>query len=188
MAGFGDYKPAGEALKQRPADTYLQHAADECDYAWDRYTSNPSYLSFRFRTGKSETTVEPSGTTKKRVLAIDDQEVILDLISAMCQASGYEVTTARSGEEGLRLALAEQFDIIMTDQAMPGMSGLEVARELKKMRPMVPVVLITGWEVDINRSHLAASGIEQVLYKPFRIEQLTEMIRSLTDPHRHPLA
>ncbi|MCK4574073.1 MAG: response regulator, partial [candidate division Zixibacteria bacterium] len=187
VAGFGEYQAAGEALKHRPADTYLEHAASgDCDYAFDRYTPSPSYLSFRFPVKKTAAEPTQAAVSPPRVLAIDDQTVILDLISAMCQASGYQVTTAASGEEGLQLALSQEFDIILTDLSMPGMSGLEVAREVIKSRPDVPIVLITGWEVDIDRSRLTASGITQVLYKPFRIEQLTEMIRNLTAARSRP--
>ena len=110
------------------------------------------------------------------MLAIDDEEVILDLISAMCQSMGYRVRTALSGREGIDLALEEKFDIVLTDLAMPDISGYEVARSIRKVYADIPIILVTGWEAKLDSGRLEPSGITRVLYKPFRIEQLTEII------------
>ncbi len=104
--------------------------------------------------------------------------VILDLIAAMSQSMGYEVAVASSGPEGIALARRQRFTLVLTDLAMPGMSGLEVAAEIRKLQPDTPIVLVTGWEVTTDRAQLEEAGIVRVLYKPFRIEQLTEIIRS----------
>ena len=124
-------------------------------------------------------TEEPSPAPGKgliKVLAIDDEEVILDLISAMCQSMGYLVKTALSGQAGINLALEEKFDIVLTDLAMPDISGYEVARRIRKVYTDIPIILVTGWEAKLDSSRLEPSGITRVLYKPFRIEQLTEII------------
>jgi CheY-like chemotaxis protein len=120
-----------------------------------------------------------SPTPAARLLAIDDQQVILDLISAMGQSLGYEVRTAASGEEGLRLAEQETFDAVLTDLALPRLSGLEVARQISRLRPGVPIILVTGWATELKPEELAAAGITEVLYKPFRIDQLTSVVRSV---------
>ena len=96
----------------------------------------------------------------------------------MCQSRGYEVATARSGDEGLRLAAASRFDVILTDLAMPGISGLAVAREIRKTYPDVPIILVTGWERTLDPAQITSAGITEVLYKPFRFEQLTEVVKS----------
>lgn len=179
VSGFGQYQEPGEALHQRPADTFLEHAKGAV-YSFDRFSAVPSYLSFRFSTGTAISTIGEDRPPSARVLAIDDQTVILDLISAMCLSLDFEVVTATSGEEGLRLAKDSDFDIILTDLAMPGMSGLEVARQVRKQNRSIPIILITGWEVDIDRDRLAESGITDVLYKPFRMEQLTDLLQSLS--------
>ena len=80
------------------------------------------------------------------------------------------------------MASEASFDIVLTDLAMPGMSGLEVARRIRQLHPHTPIVLVTGWEVNISRAELEAAGITEVLYKPFRIEQLTEIIQSAISP------
>ncbi len=179
VAGFGHYQQSAEALKYRPSDTFLKHIGDRpAYYSVDRVSAMPSYLSFKFPV-KGTQSAAPAEGRRPKILAIDDQAVILDLISAMCQSTGYDVKTAETGEEGLELALKEKFDIILTDLAMPGLSGVEIAHEIRKKRPSVPIVLVTGYEVNISRERLDAAGITRVLYKPFRIEQLTEIIETL---------
>ncbi|HKK20637.1 MAG TPA: response regulator, partial [candidate division Zixibacteria bacterium] len=180
VAEFGSYQFADDVLKYRPSDTFLEHVKDRaCYYSFDQTASHPSYLSFKFpiRTSRQKPTEAAPG--KARILAVDDQAIILDLLSAMCQTSGYSVTTADTAQQGLELALGEPFDIVLTDLAMPGMSGLEMAREIKKRKPDIPIVLITGWEVNLSPAQLEAAGITNVLYKPFRIEQLTDIIASI---------
>ncbi len=178
VAGFGIYNDPDEVLKYRPSDTFLRYLLDTgAAYAYDRMSQPPSFLSFRFPPAEAAAEA-PSERQQVRVLAIDDQTVILDLISAMCQSLGYEVMTASSGSEGIALARQHQFTIVLTDLAMPGMSGLEAAAEIRRIQPSVPVVLVTGWEVNTDQAQLDAAGISEVLYKPFRIEQLTDIIRS----------
>jgi CheY-like chemotaxis protein len=179
VAAFGKYRKVEEAFRDRPADVYLRHVLDSgAAYALDTDGRSPAFLSFRFPV---EQVAERPGSAHQipRLLAIDDQQVILDLISAMGQSLGYEVRTARSGEEGLALAERETFDAILTDLALPRLSGLEVARRINRLRPGVPIILVTGWATELSQDELASAGIIDVLYKPFRIDQLTSVVRSV---------
>lgn len=179
VADFGDYRHSTEILEYRPADSFLTHLSEShAGYTYDRHSQIPSYLSFKFPIA-GRTPAEDRSGQGKRLLAIDDQAVILDLIRAMCQPLGYEVQTAASGEEGLAKAEAEDFDIILTDLAMPGISGLEVARRVTAAKPGTPIILVTGWEVKVDDDELAATGIKKVLFKPFRIEQLSQAISAV---------
>lgn len=183
IARFGDYVWVSELSADLRDEKYLSTvAAQPCMCCIDRSRTEPSYMSFKFPVDESAVAASGPVTSPVRLLAIDDQTVILDLITAMCQSLGYEVATARSGAEGLELAEQQDFDIILADLAMPGASGLEVARRLKEIAPGVPVILVTGWEVSIQPEQLRAVGIINVLHKPFRIEQLTEIVRSATAP------
>jgi CheY-like chemotaxis protein len=178
VADFGQYTIADLALRNRPGDVFLRHVAQGvCYFAADRVTSSPAYLSFKFPL------IEPDAVGREssegqgvKILAIDDQAVILDLIAAMCQSLGYAVVTAQSGEEGIRRATSGGYSVVLTDLAMPDMSGLEVARQIHKLYPEIPIILVTGWEANLDRSVLHPNGITEVLYKPFRIEQLTDVI------------
>ncbi len=179
VAKFGKYQPPEEVLQYRPIDAFLTHIVDtDIQYAYDGLSQIPSYLSFRFPSTVDQTAQGERANRPVRLLAIDDQDVILDLIAAMCQSLGYQVETARNGEEGVELAQAQAFDIILTDLAMPGISGLETAERIKKLHPTTPIILITGWEVSIEADELKKVGISSVLSKPFRMEQLTDLIQS----------
>lgn len=183
IARFGDYVWVSELADDLPDEKYLSTVvAQPCQGSIDRSSGQPSYLSFRFPVEDTPVMAGRSASSKVRLLAIDDQTVILDLITAMCQSLDYEVVTAQSGAAGLELAEQQDFDIILADLAMPGASGLDVARRLKEIAPGVPVILVTGWEVTIQPEQLRAVGIIDVLHKPFRIEQLTEIVRSATAP------
>ncbi|MEW6051404.1 MAG: response regulator [Candidatus Zixiibacteriota bacterium] len=178
VADFGQYQIAEQAFRDHPGDVFLRHVAQGvCYFAADRVSPSPAYLSFKFPAVSESSTAERSGSESAvRVLAIDDQPVILDLIAAMCQSLGYAVVTAQSGQEGIRRAVSGRFDIVLTDLAMPDMSGIEVARQIRKLHSDTPIVLVTGWEANLDRAALTSSGISDVLYKPFRIEQLTDLI------------
>ncbi len=179
VAGFGNYQIVEEALKLRPSDIYLKTlAGSNGRFAYDRFSTAPSYLSFKFPLKKQAPMSGQPGDSKVEILAVDDQPVILELISAMCQTLGFKVTTALSGAEALKLAKEYNYDVILTDLAMPGMSGLELSRLLRIEHPDTPIILITGWEASIDRSEMEESGITDILYKPFRIEQLTNLVKA----------
>ncbi len=114
-----------------------------------------------------------------KILAIDDQEIIRDLLVNMFGSAGHEVTTAERGEEGIAKFKIQRFDLVVTDLSMPDLSGWEVAREVKKLRPDMPVVLITGWGQNLDEEKLKESGVDRVVTKPFRIEQLMKTVEEL---------
>ncbi|MEA3296996.1 MAG: response regulator, partial [candidate division Zixibacteria bacterium] len=148
VAGLGQYRMAKDAARLRPDDTFLALVIGEpVLYCSDESVHQPSFFSFKFPIRKQVSAVEPTAGGNIRILAIDDQIVILELVTAMCQSLGYAVRTATSGEEGLKLAGESDFDIILVDLSMPGISGLDVARRMKMLDPDVPIVLVTGWEV-----------------------------------------
>ena len=176
VAAFGKYLNPDEVLKYRPSETYLNYLDENCKYTFDKYSSTPSYLSFKFPLASQPGTISQSKRIK--VLAIDDQPIILELLTAMCRSLDYDIQTTQSGSEGVMYAENKKFDIIFTDLAMPGISGLEVSSRIRKFRPYTPIILLTGWEAKLDSEQLSKSGITNVLYKPFRIEQLTDMIKS----------
>jgi signal transduction histidine kinase len=101
-------------------------------------------------------TAEPSGASvflpsiePLRVLAVEDEPEVLDLVRAMLTYAGHTVTTAASGREALDLFQRETIDVVVTDLGMPGMTGLVLADELKRQRA-VPVILLTGWADELD--------------------------------------
>ena len=113
---------------------------------------------------------------KLKILVIDDQKIIRDLLFNILDGLGYQPKLAESGQEGLKLFLDDDFDLVITDLVMPEISSWEVSKEVKKIRFNVPVILITGWGIDPDSKILEESGVDFVLYKPFKMEKLAEVI------------
>ena len=97
------------------------------------------------------------------------QRKVLDVIRAMLTAVGHTVATAASGREALEIFDREPIDIVVTDLGMPGMTGLTLAEELKRRRP-VPVVLLTGWADELDST--ATPHVDVLLAKPITRERL----------------
>jgi PAS domain S-box-containing protein len=104
-----------------------------------------------------------------RILAVEDEPEVLDVIRAMLQAAGHTVVSAASGREALELFEREPVDVVITDLGMPGMTGLALAEELRQRRP-VPVVLLTGWADELDDTH--RQRVDVLLAKPVTRERL----------------
>ena len=104
-----------------------------------------------------------------RILAVEDEPEVLDVIRAMLVAAGHTVVSAASGREALELFEREPTDVVVTDLGMPGMTGLALAEELKSRRS-VPVVLLTGWADELDAAH--ARHVDVLLAKPITRERL----------------
>lgn len=111
------------------------------------------------------------------ILVIDDEKDVRDTLLDILKESGHSAVAANSGTQGLKLFAEGKFDLVFTDLGMPGMSGYQVAEEIKKLDSRVPVFLITGWHVHLSEEQLAASGIDLVLNKPFQLHQVLELVQ-----------
>ncbi|UCD94460.1 MAG: response regulator, partial [Candidatus Zixiibacteriota bacterium] len=178
VAGFGKYAPPESVEGEVRYTEFLNLLAGFAgEFAFDRHSRVPSYFSFRIPPAVPEEHKIP--TERKEgltILAVDDQSVILDLLAAMCQSLGYKIFTARDGMEGLREFESHRPDIVISDLAMPGMSGWELASRIKSISSRTPVIIITGWGVSIDEEKMKRAGVDFVLHKPFRLEQLSDLI------------
>lgn len=84
------------------------------------------------------------GEPKPIILCVDDEKNPLLLRKLVLEKAGYEVLTASSGTEALRLAASQSVDLVVSDHLMPGMSGTELAKQLKAIRPGLPILLMSG--------------------------------------------
>ena len=112
-----------------------------------------------------------------RVLAVDDEADVLRLIQVKLQKAGFEVLTARDGEEGLQVALAEHPDVVLMDVMMPRMDGFTaVARIKEELQPAPLILMLTakGQEDDIVRG--LSGGAEDYIIKPFAPRELIARI------------
>jgi CheY-like chemotaxis protein len=103
---------------------------------------------------------------RKKVLVVDDDPVIGRSFDRVLSENGYEVSTARDGPQALASMSREDYDVVFTDIKMPGMDGLELAERIRKTRPWVPVVIITGYGTPENVARAEAAGVAGFLDKP----------------------
>jgi CheY-like chemotaxis protein len=112
-----------------------------------------------------------------RVLYVDDEKALAAAVARMLESLGYLVTVCNSGAEAIaRVREAPQaFDVVLTDLSMPGLSGTDVARELMRLRPGLPVILTSGYADRVTQD-LSALGICMRLDKPFDRRALGEAL------------
>ena len=98
---------------------------------------------------------------------------------------GYEVTIATTSQEALLLFSSDpkSFDLVITDQTMPGMTGARLARAMLEVKPELPIILCTGYSELIDRAGTSAIGIRGFLEKPFSLGTLAHLIRSILANH-----
>jgi signal transduction histidine kinase len=123
------------------------------------------------RRDQAATTVEPV-----HCLVVDDEEAVREMLGDLLAMGGHTVVLASTGEEAISRLQAERFDVVLTDLGMPKVSGWEVARACKAMSPKVPVVLVTGWGVELSQEELEANGVDAVLSKPLNVDQILEAV------------
>jgi len=108
----------------------------------------------------------------RRVLVVDDDPVVAKSFDRVLSGKGYAVITASSGQEALNKLEAEDYDVVFTDIKMPGMSGLEMAEQVKQRRPWLPVVIVTGYGSPDNEARAEAAGVSGFLRKPLSPEMI----------------
>jgi len=109
-----------------------------------------------------------------RILVIDDEPEIAELVKDALTAEGHTVETAQCGTEGVSMAAAAHFDLVFTDLGMPDMSGWDVAKRIRADTPRTPVVLVTGWGATLDENQVKRSGITAVVHKPFDLSHLVK--------------
>jgi CheY-like chemotaxis protein len=119
----------------------------------------------------------PKRHRKVRILVIDDEKDIRELIADILTMNKFEVEVATNGREGVRLFKGKKFDLVFTDLGMPGMSGWQVAKEIKKINDKTPVALITGWQIKSDGAELKAKGVDLMINKPFKVEQVLRLVQ-----------
>lgn len=120
-----------------------------------------------------------------RVLVVDDVEATRQTISRMLEAGGFSVQTAASGQEALdRLARASgSIDLVLSDVTMPGMTGIDLAYEIRDRFPEVPIAIVSGDVSELERSIIGRAGVP-FIKKPFHAESLYSAVREAM--RRHP--
>ena len=122
---------------------------------------------------------EPGKVSGKRILLADDQQEVRELMALMLGMDDHIVTEARNGREALDLFTPERFDLVITDYLMPLMKGDELARNIKRLAPSEPILMITGSAAQFGGVQGSADA---VLNKPFGLEELRRAVAQLFHP------
>lgn len=111
-----------------------------------------------------------------RVLLVEDDDDNRELMAEVLAASGFDVLSAASGQEGLKALAVHSVDVVVTDVGMPGMGGLELAKAAKQIAPTVPVVIVTGWAERDDIAAARGKHVDAVLIKPVDPDALTQAV------------
>ena len=117
--------------------------------------------------------------TNKRLLVVDDDEQIRELLTFDIAQSGYVVDSAKDGEEGLKKALENNYDLILLDVMMPKMNGYDVCKNIRLVKPNVPILMLTAKGTINDKTEGFDCGADDYLVKPFDVQEVLLHIRAL---------
>jgi PAS domain S-box-containing protein len=125
----------------------------------------------------------PLSEGNETILLVDDEAILLEMTGEMLENLGYTVVSRTSSVEALHAfeANPENYDLLVTDQTMPGMTGLELAENIRGLGGTLPVILCSGFSAGISAKRASAAGIQAVLKKPILRRDLAETIRRVLD-------
>lgn len=114
-----------------------------------------------------------------RLLVVDDEDFVRELLREILEGEHCEVCVAESGAEALEMFGNVQFDGVFTDVGMPGMSGWELAREIRRQNPRIPIAVITGWGEVVGSHEQKAAGVNWIVAKPFTADRIAELVQEV---------
>src|SRR6202795_1960318 len=113
-----------------------------------------------------------AGTARPRILVVDDEASIRDLLAKTLALAEYDVDVAPDGRSALERMRLYPYDLLIVDLKMPGMDGLAVIREAKRYKADLPVIIITGYSTESSAIEAVNLGVAGYLTKPFRVPQV----------------
>jgi len=113
------------------------------------------------------------------LLVVDDEDFVRELLSEILEGEHCDVYLAASGSEALSMFRDMEFDAVFTDVGMPGMSGWELAREIRQINASIPIAVITGWGEAVGSHEQKAAGVNWVVPKPFTADRIAELVRDI---------
>ena len=122
--------------------------------------------------------MEQGTETPRRILVVDNDKKLLSIIQEYLELCHYQVTTAPTGLDALRLLRSDDYDVLLTDIVMPDISGLGLIEISQKEFPMLPIIAMTGYAKQVKDLTIERSP-DYYLEKPFKLTQLSEAIESL---------
>ena len=122
--------------------------------------------------------VLPTGT--ERILLIDDEQSVVEMETAIFERLGYDVTSETDSSSALEIFRSKpgEFDLIITDFTMPNLTGIDLSKEIRRIRPDIPIILCTGFSEKVTEKGAMDLGVELAM-KPFGMKQIAELVRKV---------
>ncbi len=114
-----------------------------------------------------------------RVLVVDDEEIVLEVLVDLLAALGMDVDRAHGGPAGIEAVRAGDYDVVFTDLGMPEVNGWDLATAAKERRPSTAVVLVTGWGFQLGEDAAGSSGVDLIMAKPFSWDDVQQALRQV---------
>ena len=120
------------------------------------------------------------------ILFVDDEDMLVEWAKAALEKLGYRAAALTDPAEALKIFASDpsRFDLVITDQAMPAMSGMQLAGELLAIRPDIPIILCTGHSATVSPEKAKKAGIKEFLMKPVARQELAQAVRRALDARR----
>ena len=127
--------------------------------------------------------VEQASPGTERILLIDDEASVVDVLREGLERLGYKVTASQDSGEAFQLFCANPngFDLVITDQTMPNLTGTDLAQKIFKIRRDIPVILCTGFSSMVDEESALAMGIRHFVMKPVELAELARLVRTTLD-------
>ena len=122
----------------------------------------------------------------QKVLVIDDEQIVLDSVKKILSKENYEVDVSQDSKSGLEMALQKDYDIVLTDIRMPKIGGMRILMDIRRNKPSVPVVLITGYASVQSAVQAMKLGATDYIEKPFTPEELVDAVSAAIDVSPDP--
>lgn len=121
---------------------------------------------------------------RRKILVVDDEVDILEMIELGLQPSGYELLLASRGDRAMQLFDRHRVDLVICDIRMPGMNGMTIIERLRERAPELPIIIVTGFAAPDTLEQCAKVGVVEVLRKPFVFQDLSNAVKSALERTR----
>ncbi|HEU4835792.1 MAG TPA: ATP-binding protein [Pyrinomonadaceae bacterium] len=125
---------------------------------------------------------------RTRMLVVDDEDFVRELLGEILEGEHCDVYLAAGGSEALAAFRETEFDGVFTDVGMPGMSGWELAREIRQLNASIPIAVITGWGEAVGSHEQREAGVNWVVAKPFTADRIAELVRDINTVRQRSVA
>ena len=119
----------------------------------------------------------PRQRATRRLLVVEDNKSVQDILSVILRSMGFEVALAKNGLEAFTLFVESTFDVVLTDLQMPIMDGSRLAHLIKEISPQTRVILLTGADMATVKEKVESGLLDSVMFKPFKIDDLQNAVQ-----------